>query len=129
MNRDFVSVKIDVDRMELGKAVGLGLRAGHEGGIPWFLFMDPSQSLLREKPAEDSDKPTPVVFQRRKAAVLATADGPEGNVGCPMSKAERAHFMDMIRTANLSFTEQELQFLADELHAYAREVIGERADQ
>lgn len=148
MNRDFVSVKIDVDRMELGKEVGLGLRAGHDGGIPWFLFVDPSQSLLRVKPAaiddaaealselgyladssEGAENPVPLVLQRRKVAVLATADGPQGNVGCPMSKAERSHFIGMLKSANLSFTEEELQLLADELHAYAREVVGERADQ
>jgi hypothetical protein len=46
-----------------------------------------------------------------------------------MSKAERAHFIGMIQSANLSFTEDELKIIASELHAYAREVIGERADQ
>jgi hypothetical protein len=133
MKRDFVSVKIDIDRMELGEAVGRGLRAGHSGGIPWFLFLDPSKTVLRVKPNDDSsaatDKAKPVVYQRRKAAVLATSDGLQGTVGCPMTKDERAHFITMLRSANLSFTESEIQTIAEELHAYAREVIGKDADR
>jgi len=130
MERDFVAVKIDIDRMTNGKRVGLGLRAGHDGGIPWFLFADPSEPLLREKPSDDGSaagKDAPL--QRRKSAILATADGPEGNVGCPMSKSERTHFMSMMRAARLTLTDKELAVIANALHDYAREVVGERADQ
>ncbi len=130
MDRDYVEVKIDVDRMTNGERVALGLRAGKTGGIPWFLFLDPSKEVVRVKPAADGNTPAKdAPLQRRKDAILATADGPEGNVGCPMTKAERSHFMDMIRSSRLSLTDKELEIIAKELHAYAREVIGERADE
>lgn len=122
-------LKIDVDRMKNGKRVGLGLRAGKDGGIPWFVFLDPTEPLLRPKPTEDGSEPAAdAKLQRRKAAVLATADGPNGNVGCPMTPEERAHFLHTIETASRSLTPEELGVIREELYRLAKATIGERAD-
>jgi hypothetical protein len=124
-----VLLKIDVDRMRNGKRVGLGLRAGKDGGIPWFVFLDPDQPLLRQKPTEDGSAPgEDAVLHRRKAAVLATADGPEGNVGCPMTPEERAHFLHTIETSSLSLTKEEIDVIREELYLLAKATIGDRAD-
>lgn len=128
--KDFVKVKIDIERMKNGERVGKGIRAGKDGGIPWFIFADPSQPLLIVKPTKDGSPPAEdAPLQRRKSAILATADGPDGNVGCPMSKAERAHFHDMLVTARINLTDKELEIIAADLLEYARATIGERADQ
>ncbi|MCP4093962.1 MAG: hypothetical protein GY747_10985 [Planctomycetes bacterium] len=116
--------------MKNGTRVGKGIRAGKDGGIPWFVFADPSQPLLRVKPTEDGSPPAEdAPLQRRKDAILATANGPDGNVGCPMSKAERAHFHDMLVASRISLTNKELEVIAKDLLEYARATIGERADQ
>ena len=116
--------------MKNGERVGKGIRAGKEGGIPWFVFAKADQPLLRVKPTTDGSPPAEdAPLQRRKSAILATADGPGGNVGCPMSKAERAHFHDMLVAARVSLTDKELKVIADDLLEYARATIGERADQ
>ena len=47
-----------------------------QGGIPWFLIMDADGN------------------------VLITADGPNGNIGCPYKDEEIAHFMHMVKTTS-----------------------------
>ncbi|MCC6154688.1 MAG: thioredoxin family protein [Candidatus Hydrogenedentes bacterium] len=47
-----------------------------QGGIPWFLIMDAD------------------------GKVLVTADGPNGNIGCPYKDEEIAHFMHMVKTTS-----------------------------
>lgn len=128
--RDFINVKINIERMKNGDRVGKGIRAGQDSGIPWFVFATPDLPLLRAKPTEDGNPAgEDAPLQRRKAAILATADGPEGNIGCPMSKAERNHFRGMLESARLTLTDKELDVIAAELLEYARATIGERADQ
>lgn len=70
---DYVDVQIDIDRMANGKAVARELRGSDEGGIPWFALLD-------------ADGKT-----------LATADGPDGNIGFPVKPAEIEHFGRMLR--------------------------------
>jgi len=123
-------VKIDVDRMLNGKRVGLGLRAGKDGGIPWFVLMTAEDSLLRAKPTDDGTPPAKdAVLQRRKSSLLATADDPQGsNVGFPATPAERGHFMNTLREASTSLTEEELEQISKILYTKARDRIGDRVD-
>jgi thioredoxin-related protein len=72
VRRDFLDVKIDTDRMTGGKAL-LAKYCPNPGGIPWFAVLDP------------------------KGEVLATSDGPKGNIGYPAEPHEIDHFLAMLR--------------------------------
>lgn len=130
LERDFVLVKIDVDRMINGKRVGLGLRAGKDRGIPWYVIMTAEDSLLRAKPTDDgSPPPKDGVLQRRKSSMLANANDPKGNnVGFPASPEERAHFMHTLRETATSITAEELEVIGNALYKLAHEQIGDEAD-
>ncbi|MDP6539300.1 MAG: hypothetical protein QF903_09705 [Planctomycetota bacterium] len=112
--------KIDQDAMPGGKAMATTLRGGPGGGIPWFAIIDPARGLLREH--DDGG------WSVDPAALLATADGPDGNVGCPMTAGERAHFVGVLDTTRRRLTDVQLARLDAALLAYARETVGERAD-
>jgi len=73
--QDFVDCKIDIERTLGGAEMLQALRGGADGGIPWFAFL-----------AADG-------------TVLATSDGPEGNVGFPGQPAEIKHFRGMLDKA------------------------------
>gem|GEM_PF-850149 len=103
---------IDQDLMEHGEEVAAALRAGKDGGIPWFVFLNPSKPIL----APDSKTG---VHRRREAAILATADGPEGNVGCPVALEERTHFLACLSSARISLSDEELLRIAEQQRAFA----------
>lgn len=70
---DFRDVKIDIDRMDNGKAVLATYRKDPAGGIPWFVILD------------------------AKGKALATSDGPKGNIGYPGEPHEIEHFLAMLK--------------------------------
>jgi hypothetical protein len=69
---DYLVLKIDVETMEGGEAVASRLRGARAGGIPWSVILD----------ADGTE--------------LVTSDGPDGNIGCPVSEDECAYFVSMI---------------------------------
>jgi hypothetical protein len=69
--KEFVSLKLEADRMVGGKEI-LKRYQIIEGGIPWFVFLDGDG----------------------KAGV--TSDGAKGNVGFPAAPHEIAHFRTML---------------------------------
>jgi thiol-disulfide isomerase/thioredoxin len=73
LGRDFVEVKIDLDRMAGGKDVLKRYNPDAASGIPWSAFLD------------------------SKGEVLATSDGPKGNIGYPAEPQEIAHFLAMLK--------------------------------
>ncbi len=73
LGKDFVDVKIDVDRMEGGKEVEAKYRKNAEGGIPWMAILD------------------------ARGEVLINGDGPKGNIGYPAAPEEIAHFVAMLK--------------------------------
>jgi thioredoxin-related protein len=73
LDRDFVIAKIDIDRMTGGKDVMLHYRTKESGGIPWYAILDP------------------------KGKSLATADGPNGNIGYPFEPKEIDHFLSIVK--------------------------------
>ena len=105
MSIDFVDCSIDQDEMRNGQTVASALRRGKDGGIPWFVFLDPSEPILFKR--EDDSK-----WTRREAAVLATADADEGNVGCPITLPERQHFTACLQAARISLSEEQILRLA-----------------
>ncbi len=82
--KDFVDVKIDMDRMTNAKEVAQRFRKDEPGGIPWFAFLD------------HEGKP------------LATSDGPKGNVGYPAAPEEIAHFVKMLQTTKKNLTNDDI---------------------
>jgi thioredoxin-related protein len=72
LDRDFVIVPIDIDRMTHGKDVMAQVRPKAPGGIPWFAVLD------------------------AKGKPLGTSEGPEGNIGYPVKPAEIDHFVALI---------------------------------
>jgi thiol-disulfide isomerase/thioredoxin len=71
MDKDYVSVKIDQDRMTGGKEL-LAKYSGGARGIPWFAILDPA------------------------GEVLAVSDRQGQNIGFPAQPGEIDHFMDMV---------------------------------
>jgi thioredoxin-related protein len=69
---DYVDVKIDIDRMENGKAM-LEAYCKTPGGIPWTVILDSN------------------------GKALATSDGPKGNIGYPAEPQEIEHFIGMLK--------------------------------
>lgn len=74
LGKEFVDVRIDIDRMEGGKEVLKRYNAKGEGGIPWFAFLD------------------------SKGKALATSDSAKGNIGFPYQEHEIEHFVKMLDT-------------------------------
>lgn len=98
MARDYVDLKVDTDRHLHGEAVAKRLRGERSGGIPWSVITD------------------------AEGAELVTSDGPGGNIGCPVSAEERAHFIDMVRRTRVRITDDELAVLESELAAFAKSI-------
>lgn len=94
--KDFVDVKIDLDRMTGGKAVyaaELAAAGCKETGIPWFVFSDADGKQL------------------------ANSDGPEGSIGFPSSRDEIALFAKMLEKCKRNLTGAEVQALIASLDA------------
>ena len=71
--REFVDVKIDIDRMVGGKEIMAKYRKAPGGGIPWFAFVN------------------------GKGEIVATSDqGPNGNLGCPWTAEEIMAFRELL---------------------------------
>lgn len=90
LDKNFVDVKVDTDRMTGGKAE-LAKFCKKEGGIPWFVFLT------------------------AEGATLATSDGPKGNVGFPAEAGEIAHFGEMLTKACPKMSEGDRKVLLDSL--------------
>ncbi len=103
LEADYVEVRIDVDRMAGGKELAERLRANPQGGIPWCAVLD-----------EDG-------------RVLATSDGPDGNIGCPVTASEIEHFVAMLRGTARRMRPEGLGVVKKVLEEHAREVEAERA--
>ncbi len=96
IDKAYVSVKIDVDRMTGGADVLKSLRPSNRGGIPWFA----------------------VLGADGKATV--TSDDDKGdNVGFPVEAAEIEHFRKMLDRSATKLSEAERAELTESLKANA----------
>jgi hypothetical protein len=84
LERDYVELKIDVDRYAHGAEVAGRLRGERGGGIPWIVITD---SAGKE---------------------LVTSDSPQGNIGCPVEPHEVSWFMDMLRKTRQTLSDGDL---------------------
>jgi thiol-disulfide isomerase/thioredoxin len=97
LGKDFVEVKIDLDRMDGAKEVFARYNAADRGGIPWFAMLD------------------------AKGKAVVTSDGPKGNIGFPAEEQEIAHFVKMLETSKRRITDQEVKELRNSLAPPAKE--------
>jgi hypothetical protein len=81
--REFVSLRIDADRMTGGQEL-LKRYQLTPGGIPWFAFLDGD------------------------GKAVVTSDGPKGNVGFPAQPHEIAHFKTMLDTSKRHLTSEDI---------------------
>ncbi len=95
MDRDYVTIKIDVERNPNGDAVAKRLRGERRGGIPWMVILD-----------ADGEE-------------LVSSDAPTGNIGCPVQPEEVAWFAEMIRRSAIRLQAPDVSGLQAELEEYA----------
>jgi len=97
IGKEFVEVKIDIDRMDGGKAVLARYNPmADKAGIPWFAFLD------------------------SKGKALATSDGPKGNIGFPGNEMEIGHFLKMLDTTKRHLAKEDLDQLQASLMAESK---------
>ena len=91
LGKDFIDVKIDIDRMIGGKAVQDEYREGAGGGIPWFAFVN------------------------GKGEVVATSDVNGQNLGCPWTDEEKAAFRKVLAKVAKNAKPKELDAIVAKL--------------
>ena len=95
MGRDYVTIKIDVERNTSGDAVAKRLRGERRGGIPWMVILD----------ADGKE--------------LVSSDAPSGNIGCPVQPEEVAWFGEMLQRSSTRLGDDGIAGVLVELEAYA----------
>lgn len=100
LSKQFVDIKIDVDRMIGGKAVIDSFSAGKHGGIPYFVITDADG-----KPLCDS---------------IAAS----GNVGFPSAPDEIAHFESMLKKAASKLSPDDVRALVESLKTKPKPETG-----
>jgi hypothetical protein len=81
--KDYLWVRVD-RRWHGSDEVMDKIKEGYRGGIPWFAILD------------------------GEGEVLATSDGPDGNIGFPSEPAGIDHFMSMIKSTGQRISDKEL---------------------
>jgi thioredoxin-related protein len=98
LDRDFVMLKIDIDRMKSGKDV-LSRYRPQESGIPWFIILD------------------------AKGEKLARSETPDGsNIGYPVEPKEIETFMAMITATGRRLEPEHLAQIRKSLEKVADEI-------
>ena len=95
-HKEYVVVKIDIDRMTGGKDVLAAYPKSDKQGIPWFVFLQPD------------------------GKELADSMGPKGNVGCPNQDEEIDFFMETLKKIRVTLTDDDLAALRKSLLANQR---------
>jgi thiol-disulfide isomerase/thioredoxin len=94
MAKDFIDLKIDVDRTVGGKELNSKMARPDGGGIPWIAIVE-----CCGKTVADSNAPS------------------SGNIGFPSKKEEVAYFGEMLKKAAVNMTPADIKTLTDSLHA------------
>jgi thiol-disulfide isomerase/thioredoxin len=103
--RDFVDLKIDVDRMTKGPEVAKRFRPTEKGGIPWFAVLD------------------------AQGKVLTTSDGPEGNIGFPSEPEDITFFSGMLKKNGKRLSAAQLGQIEEALRQAAKSARSQSADK
>ena len=92
--QDFVTLKIDTDRMTGGNAI-LKQYSATQQGIPWFVFLDGDGK-----------------------AIIDSTDPNKGNVGFPATDSEIAWFKVMLEKVARRITGDDIEMLTKSLVAF-----------
>ena len=84
--KEFVSLKIEADRMVGGKEI-LKRYQANEAGIPWFVFLD------------------------AEGKAVVTSDSPKGNVGFPATPHEIAYFRAVLEQSRRKLSDADVNAL------------------
>lgn len=90
--KDYLWIRVD-QRWHGSEEVMNGIKEGRRGGIPWFAILDSN------------------------GEVLATSEGPDGNIGFPSEPASIDHFLTMFRCTKQRISENELATLRKTLES------------
>jgi len=93
LHKEYVTVKIDIDRMIGGKEVLAAYPKSDKQGIPWFVFLDPD------------------------GKELADSMGPSGNIGCPNQDEEIDAFLAILKKIAVALKDDDLAALRKSLFA------------
>lgn len=101
-HKGWVDVMIDVDRDTHGKEVNERLKGSRQGGLPWMVILDADGQEVVSSNAQ--------------------LPGHEGkNIGGPRTEWECEWFVEMLRRCRSErVSEREIDFIADDLEAYAK---------
>lgn len=91
VGKDFVDVKIDVDRMIGADDIVAKYRNNLERSIPWIVILD------------------------SKGNAIADSEGPMGNIGYPATTEEIAHFMKMLKKSARRMGDADLEAVEQSL--------------
>jgi hypothetical protein len=80
--------------MQNGKQAATKLGHGANSGLPWITILDSAGDEI------------------------INSDGPQGNIGCPITEKECGYFMTMIEQSKQRLTKQQTTDLATALDAY-----------
>ena len=92
--KDFVTLKIDTDRMTGGNAI-LKQYSAKQQGIPWFVFLDGDGK-----------------------AIIDSTDPKKSNIGFPATDAEIAWFKVMLEKVARRITREDIEMLQQSLVAF-----------
>jgi thiol:disulfide interchange protein len=98
LDKAFVVVKIDIDRMTGGPEVLKRFAGEKEVGVPWFAFVNPTDN-----------------------ATLAKSVDPKGsNIGFPVKPDEIEVFAQMLKKANTNLSQQDIDALLTSLKEFSK---------
>ena len=97
--QDYISFEIDVDRMTNGKEVASTLTGGRSTGYPWFAIVNGD------------------------GEVIGTSDGPNGNIGCPVTEEEAAVLFEVLANTRIRITDEQLAVVKAEHAEFARPIL------
>jgi thioredoxin-related protein len=93
LGREFIDVKLDLDRMTGAREIFNRYNAGTSGGIPWFVFLDP------------------------RGTAIVTSEGPKGNIGYPATPEGIEHFIVMLKKAARKLDRAQIEMVEAALKA------------
>lgn len=102
MQRDFIDLKIDVDRMTGGKELLATYPHAANAGIPWMVVLDPAGKSI------------------------ITSESTRGNVGYPVEPHEIEHFVKMLETATRRTTPEQIEHVERALKEAAEKIRSAR---
>ncbi len=91
LDKDFVVVKLDQDRMTGGKEMLAGMRSDKDGGIPWFAFFGADGKMIAESVNE------------------------KGTIGFPSAPDELAYFKSMLEKTCVKMSKDDIAMITDSL--------------